>query len=279
MVHPVGVHTQQVVRRPAVAGYFYPADPAGLREQVEACGGDGSLRTPATSVVVPHGSYRQCGAVLGQTLSRVVIPPCCVIVGPSHTGAWMRWRVMERGAYRTPLGEVPIDEPCAAALRMRCPFLLADAGSQRGEHAIEVILPFLQRWGPVDLRVVPVIVGSADAEEVTLFARALAQVARMREAPTLLIASSDLSHYEPRQRAVAHDEALLEAILALDGAALLGRIEERALLMCGMWAVVAVLEAARALGATQGSLVRYGTSAEAGGDPDAVIGYAGVIVR
>lgn len=268
-----------MVRRPAVAGYFYPADRDALTREVDAWRPSAGCGAPTSAVVVPHGSYRHCGVVLGQTLSRVVIPPCCIIVGPSHTGAWMRWSVMERGAYRTPLGEVPIDEPCAAALRMRCPFLLADPGSQRGEHAIEVILPFLQRWGPPDLRVVPVVIGSADAEEVTLLARALAQVVRMREAPTLLIASSDLSHYEPQQRAAAQDEALLEAILALDGDALVRCVEEGGVLMCGVWAVVAVLEAARALGATQASLVRYGTSAEAGGDPDAVIGYAGVVVR
>lgn len=271
--------TPQVVRRPAVAGYFYPADRDTLSRAVDAWRPSLGCGVPATAAVVPHGSYRHCAAALGQTLSRVVIPRCCVIVGPSHTGTSMRWSVMEQGAYRTPLGDVPIDEPCAAALRMRCPFLLADAWSQRGEHAIEVILPFLQRWGPVDLEVVPIVIGSADAHEVTLLARALAQVVRMREEPALLIASSDLSHYEPQQRAAVQDRALLEAILALDGAGLVRCVEDHAVLMCGMWAVVAVLEAARALGATQASLARYGTSAEAGGDPGAVIGYAGVIVR
>ena len=185
---------------------------------------------------------------------------------------------MAAGAYRTPLGDVPIDEPCAEALRQRCPFLEADAWAQRGEHALEVIIPFLQRLGPSDLTVVPIVTGSEDEAELAQMAEALAQTARMSEEPCLFLASADLSHYEPAGRAAAQDGALIERISALDGAGLMRAVREGEALMCGAGAVACVLEAAKALGARRGHLVRYGTSADADGDPHSVTGYAGILI-
>ena len=186
---------------------------------------------------------------------------------------------MEGGAYRTPLGEVPIDVPGAEALRARCPFLEGDAWAQQGEHAIEVVLPFLQRLAPPDLAIVPIITGSRDEEEFKSLSEALAQVVRMQEEPVLLIASTDLSHYEPRERGAAHDRALLEAVRTLEGKALLRCVREQGIVMCGDGAAAAVLDAARTLGGSSATVVRYGTSAEAGGDPGSTTGYAGVVIK
>jgi len=191
----------------------------------------------------------------------------------------MPWSLMAGGAYRTPLGDVPVDEACAGALRSRCPFLTPDAWSQHGEHAIEVLLPFLQRLGPPDLAVVPVITGSDDREEFIQLGEALAQVIRMQEEPVLLVASSDLSHYEPAARGAAHDRCVLDAIQRLDVAALIQGVQDDGVLMCGYGAVACVLDAAKRLGANAATLVQYGTSATAGGDPHSTIGYAGLVVR
>ncbi len=267
-----------VIRRPSVAGYFYPSDRTSLEQAVASLTPHTADPAQALAAIVPHGSLRHAGAVLGATFSRLQIPRRCVLLGPSHTGSWMPWSLMAGGAYRTPLGEVPIDESCAEALMNRCAFLEHDAWSQRGEHAIEVVLPFLQRLGPADLTIVPIITGSDDEEAFSHLAMALAQVIRMQEEPVLLIASSDLSHYVPQLEATAHDQHLLDAIATLQGAALIERVRRDSILMCGYGAVATVLDAARHLGATRTEVVAHQSSAEAGGDPHSAIGYAGVVI-
>jgi AmmeMemoRadiSam system protein B len=267
------------VRRPVVEGYFYPADPAVLDEALDVLlGGAPAAPVRAHALIVPHGSFRHAGAVAAAAWAAVCIPRRVVILGPSHTGSWMPWSVMEHGAYRTPLGEVPVDERGVAALRERCPFLAADAWAQQGEHAIEVVLPFLQRLGPPDLAIVPIITGSSDRGEFSRFSEALTQVVRMQEEPVLLVASTDLSHYEPEARSRELDAALLDAIRTLEGDALLRCLREGQITMCGEGAAVCVLDAARALGAISATVTRYATSADAGGDPDSATGYAGVVI-
>ena len=266
------------VRRPAVAGYFYPAEPEGLREAIDALAQRKGPVSQAHAVIVPHGSLRWSGPIAAAALSQVAIPRRCILLGPSHTASRMRWSLMSAGAYRTPLGDVPVDELYAQALRQRCPFLEADAWAQRGEHALEVIIPFLQRLGPSDLTIVPIVTESEDEAELARMAQALAQTARMSEERCLFLASADLSHDEPAGRAAEQDGALIERISALDGAGLVRAVRDGAARMCGAGAVACVLEAAKALGAHRGRLVRYGTSADAGGDPHSATGYAGIVI-
>ena len=185
---------------------------------------------------------------------------------------------MADGAYRTPLGDVPVDAECAGALLARCAFLERDTWAQRGEHAIEVILPFLQRCGPGDLSMVPIIMDGCDPERCTIMAEALAQVVRLQEEPVLLVASSDLSHYQLQDAGAVQDRRLLQAICALSGAEVVRWVQEERLTMCGDAAVACVLEASVKLGAREAELVRYGTSVESGGDPGSAIGYAGVVI-
>jgi AmmeMemoRadiSam system protein B len=191
----------------------------------------------------------------------------------------MGWSLLTSGAYRTPLGDVPIDAACAETLRARCPFLEPDAWAHRGEHAIEVLLPFLQVLGPRDLTVVPIILGSEEPHELHQLGVGLAHIMRMQEEPVLLIASSDLSHFEPRARAAQQDHDMIETICALDARRLAWEASQGSRRMCGYGAVACVLTAARELGASRGTLVRYGTSADDGGDPMSAIGYAGMVIR
>lgn len=267
------------IRRPAVAGYHYPADAAALSDALDALLPRGIAPQPACAVIVPHDSFRRSGAVAAAALARVAIPARCIVLGPSHTNSWMRWSLMTAGAYRTPLGEVPVDDALADALRTRCPFLEPDAWAQRGEHAIEAIMPFLQRLGPPELAIVPVIVGSDAPEETAALADALYHLVRASHEPVLLIASSDLSHFTPQARATAQDAQLTQAICALDADELRRMIREHAIRMCGEAAVACVLQAAKGLGAKRGRVVTQGTSTEASGDPGSVTGYAGIIIE
>ncbi|MBI2104614.1 MAG: AmmeMemoRadiSam system protein B [Candidatus Omnitrophica bacterium] len=262
-----------------MAGYYYPAEPDALRDAVDAWSRREAPPLPARAVIVPHSSFARSGAIAGAMCARVAIPRRCLLIGPSHTGSRMRWSLMAAGAYQTPLGEVPVDEASAEALRLRCPFLEVDGSAQRGEHALEVVLPFFQRLGPADLTALPIVMGAEDGGEISRLADAIAQTVRMSEEPWLLIASADLSQHEPRDRAVRLDRAVIERIAALDGAGLLRLARERPARMCGAGAAACVLQAAAALGASRGTLVRYGTSADAEGDPHAVTGYAGFLIE
>ena len=266
------------IRRPAVSGYFYPADAERLERAIEAATPRHAARRAAQAVIVPHSSYDRCGEILGSVFGRITIPRRCMIVGPSHAGSWLPWSVLGAGQYRTPLGNVPVEAPLAQALRRACPFLPAEEWSQEGEHAIEVVLPFLQRFGPSDLSIVPVLAGSDDADELCHFTAALAEVVRGAGEPMLLIASTDLTHFQPLDQALVQDRQLIDRLCALDDAGLIRDVQGRGGSMCGYGAAAAVIGAARALGAQQGTLTRYATSAEAEGDPDSVIGYAGIII-
>ena len=266
------------VRRPAVSGYFYPAEAERLRRMIEAAAPRATSPQAVPAVIVPHGSYTRCSAVIGSVFERVAIPRRCIIVGPSHTGSWLPWSILGRGGYRTPLGDVPVDGTLAGAVRNGCPLLPAEDWPQEGEHAIEVVVPFLQHLGPADLSIVPVLVGSDDAEELRRFAAALAEVVRRAEEPVLLIASTDLTHFQPLERTAQRDRQLIAALCALDDTALMREVQDGGGSMCGYGAAAAVIGAARALGARQGALTRYATSAEADGDPDSVTGYAGIII-
>ena len=266
------------IRRPAVAGYWYPTDPRELRHEVARL-----LQTatepasPARGILLPHGSYRHAGSVIGATLGRTIIPRRCIILAPSHLEHWTPWSLLTHGAYRTPLGDIPIDTACAETLRARCPFLAPDETWQRGEHAIEVLLPFLQSLAPADLAIVPVLIGSEDPQEWACVSKALAQAVLMQEEPVLVIASSDLSHYLPEPRTAALDGLLIDAIRRLDAAAFLSAVQEHAAIVCGAAAIACWLGTVTQLGATTATLASYGTSAAAGGDPHSAIGYAGLL--
>ena len=266
-------------RRPAVAGYFYPEPPAELAAAVDALFDDAAAeQIDGRALIVPHGGLTHSGRVAAAAIGAVRVPRRCVILGPSHTGSWMPWSLMVNGSYRTPLGDVPVDEPAAQALRERCPFLETDAWAQPGEHSIEAVLPLLQRRGPADLSIVPIILGTADDGQLSRLSEALVQVVRLQEEPVLLIASTDLSHYETTQRGAEQDAAILGAIRTLDGAAVLQCVREQTAVMCGDAVTACVLDAARALGAARARLVRYSTSARTGGDPGSTTGFAGLVI-
>jgi AmmeMemoRadiSam system protein B len=279
-------------RQAAVAGYFYPKESEELREELgrltrrrsaadrssceTACGG---IPTRQRGAIVPHAGFQYSGRVAGETFSQLEIPKRCVILGPNHSGWGAAWSLMAEGAYATPLGEVPIDEPLARALLETCPLLAADHVAHKAEHAIEVELPFLQWLGPKQLSIVPLVIGSDSAEEYHRVAAALARLISQSGEPVLLLASSDFTHYEPEAVAVEKDSQVIGAIQALDTSEFLRLVRGLPVRMCGYGPVACVLSAARQLGATGATLVRYATSAEAGGDPHSVVGYAGIIVN
>lgn len=270
---------ETAVRHPAVAGRFYPLDAETLRQEVR-----GFLSPPATTpisalgCIAPHAGYVYSGHVAGAVFSALQIPELCLVLCPNHTGMGRPLAIMSEGSWETPLGEVPIDGGFAAALKQLCPVLEEDSAAHRSEHAAEVELPFLQERQS-KLRLVPIALGTRHFEILKQLGEAIAVAIAGQNAPVLILASSDMNHYESDALTRVKDHIAIEAILALDARALYDVITMQHISMCGFGPAVAMLTAARKLGATSAELVKYATSGDISGDRDMVVGYAGVIVR
>jgi MEMO1 family protein len=273
--------TTAAVRHPAVAGRFYPRDPEDLR--AEALGylgqSDSANRVPVRAVgcIAPHAGYMYSGHVAGAVFARVEIPRRCIVMCPNHTGVGRALAILSEGAWETPLGEVPIDGELAAALKQRFPALEEDAAAHRAEHAAEVELPFLQLRQP-ELRFVPIALGTGQFEPLEQLGRALAEVIAAQKDPVLMVASSDMNHYESDAITRVKDHRAIERILTIDPRGLYDVVTQQNISMCGFGPAVAMLTAARGLGAKSAELVKYATSGDVSGDRNMVVGYAGVVV-
>jgi AmmeMemoRadiSam system protein B len=263
-------------REAAFAGTFYRSDARGLSAQVDAFLSGGGLRAPAVGVVVPHAGYIYSGAVAGAVYARVEISATVVVLCPNHTGLGRsRAALWPGGAWRTPLGDVPVDTALCAALA-GAPGVSPDLDAHRREHALEVQLPFLQRSRP-GVAVAPLCLSHLSYPECVRLGEALALAVKASGA--LLVASSDMSHYLPAAAARAADERALTPLLALDPEALYRRVHDERITMCGVIPATVMLVAARALGARTAERIRYAHSGEVSGDDTRVVGYAGVVVR
>ena len=267
------------IRRPKVAGYYYPADRNELESELDRLTPAQDAARPSIAAIVPHGGYHLSGSVTGRTLGGVAIPSRCIILAPNHAGYGAAWSLMAEGAYHTPLGEVPVDRNLACAILKACPLLSSDASAHLAEHAIETTLPFLQRRGPPDLHIVPLVIDADAWETGRSVGHALAHALRLTNTPALIIASAELTHYESREIVCEKDQRLLAAVQALDASRLWAEQAALQNRMCGAGPIACALEAAKLLGASQSRLIDYRTSADFGGDPDSAIGYAGVLVN
>lgn len=266
-----------MIRQPAVAGQFYPASPRELDCAVRALTRDLSKRLRARAIVVPHAGYFYSGAVAGEVYSSVALPERHVIFCPNHTGMGARAAVMAEGAWRMPWGDVPIDKETARKLLLASPLLAHDPMAHRREHSLEVQLPFLHRFLS-SFRFVPVALSHLSLEECRSLGEAVARAVESDPPPPLLVASTDMTHYEPDSAARRKDERAIERILALDPEGLFRTVKQERISMCGVIPVTVVLFAALALGAGSARLLKYATSGEASGDFTQVVGYAGIAV-
>ncbi len=273
------------VRRPWVAGAFYPADPDRLRQTIESCFthrlGPGGLPGTAAperrivAVVCPHAGYMYSGPVAAHSyyhLAAEARPESVVVIGPNHTGMGSPIAMMRSGAWETPLGEMEIDEGLADAIFRASDLIDIDEWAHAREHSIEVQLPFLQYiYGP-GLRFVPICMGFQDLESSREVGRAVAEA--VGGADVVIVASTDLTHQEPQASANRKDRLVLESILSLDEAALQERVRSHRVTMCGYGPVSAAIVASKMLGAEKAELLAYHTSGDVTGDHSAVVGYA-----
>jgi len=273
-----------MIRPPAVAGPFYSASAATLEAEVAGCLDRSALPEPMIAAISPHAGLMYSGPVAGAVYSRIALPATVILIGPNHTGIGPAVSVYPEGAWRMPGGEVSIDRDLAENILAHCPYAEADTSAHQREHCLEVQLPFLQSRRR-HIQIVPIVLGTSDHALCRALGESLAAIIAQRAgpatsagAPPLLVASTDMNHYESDAITREKDRHALDAIERLDPYGLDAAVTTHGISMCGIAPTLAVLHAARALGATSATLVRYATSADQGGDRARVVGYAGFTI-
>jgi AmmeMemoRadiSam system protein B len=265
------------VRSPAVAGRFYPSDPGELEREIGACLAAGAgPKAPAVAVVVPHAGYVYSGAIAGATFSRVVPPDRAVVLGPNHTGRGAKRSLFPKGVWDLPGGGLRVDGDLAESLRIDAS-LEPDTEAHRLEHSIEVELPFLRALR-ADMSFVPICLARLTLAECRDLGKNLARSVERSSERTLVVASTDMSHYLSADVARELDLRAIERVQNLDPEGLYRVVTDLDISMCGFVPTTVTLFAARALGVTRATLVRYGHSGERTFDHTRVVGYAGFVL-
>jgi hypothetical protein len=266
-----------MLRSPAVAGRFYPARPEILREDLERYVVRAAQPIRAIGCVVPHAGYMYSGAVAGEVYGAIDLPSSFIVLCPNHTGLGESLAMCAQGEWLTPLGRVPVDAELARLVLRECGHMRDDPRAHAHEHALEVQLPFLQH-AVSTFTFVPIALGGVPFERLEELGEGLARAIAAAPKPVLLVASSDMNHYEPDSLTRAKDHRAIDQILKLEARGLYDVLHQDRNTMCGYGPVIVMLTAAKKLGASRATLVRYATSADAGGPRDAVVGYAGIVV-
>lgn len=268
-----------IIREPAVAGKFYPSSAQALRKQIEVFIGAQADKEEVIACMLPHAGYIYSGLVAAQTVSCAKIKDKIILIGPNHTGYGARYSIMPAGSWKTPLGQVKIDSELAQCILKRSKYLEADNEAHLYEHSLEVELPLLQYF-KADFQIVPVTLLSDELGALKVIGEEIAAAVKELgiKDSTLIVASSDMTHYESHEEAQKKDGAAIEAVLELNEDKLMGRIRQLNISMCGYAPAITMISAAKILGAKEARLIKYQTSGDVTGDKSSVVGYAGIIV-
>jgi AmmeMemoRadiSam system protein B len=270
-----------MIRNPAVAGQFYPDKREDLSIEIERLAGSiPSKKEDAIGIMLPHAGYMYSGAVAASVLASVNPRQTYIIMGPNHTGLGQPFSVSASDSWKTPLGDVKICAKLIDRMLKDCDILHKDEFAHIHEHSIEVQLPFLQKFFG-EFTFVPVVIAAASLEAYRSIGSSMARSIKGlgMEKSVSIIASSDMTHYESQKSAKDKDSKALDAIIRLDEAALIERVQELDITMCGFAPAAIMISAVKELGAKKARVVKYQTSGDVTGDTSSVVGYAGVIIN
>ena len=269
-----------MIRLPAVAGQFYPANPRELSSLIHRFlkenGEPEKIKVKAC--LVPHAGYIYSGQVAAAVFSRIEIPKKILILGVRHQPLGESLAILSHGQWRTPLGDATIDRALGLRLRAACPVLQEDEVAHSREHSLEVEIPFLQVLQH-EFMFVPIAFGMTDPPELMKIGEGIAEVVEKFYEEVLIVTSSDMNHYQDEATTRRKDKRAIECMERLDPQGLYDVCKRERISMCGLGPAMVMLSAMRKLGVEQGELVKYATSAEISGDSEAVVGYAGMIFR
>lgn len=273
-----------LVRKPAVAGQFYPSDSDELSTKIDECyshplGPGGMPPAPKSdsnvvAVVSPHAGYDYSGPVAAHSylhVSSLPDPDLIVVVAPNHYGIGSGVSTFQTGEWETPLGRMRVDPVASKQLVELAGVAAFDPDAQRLEHSIEVQLPFLQKIYGSTVPLLPVSLLFQDVETASAVSKALVSIVHGRKA--VLVASSDLTHYEPADAAKEKDSALLRQVERMDVEGFYSTLERLQVTACGFGAIATVIETARQLGLAKGELLKYASSGDMTGENLQVVGY------
>jgi MEMO1 family protein len=264
-------------RQAAVAGQFYPGTREQLRTALAELVPQVAKKRRVLGIIAPHAGYVYSGAIAGKVYGQVAMPSSVLIVGPNHHGAGAAAALYPEGEWLTPLGSIAINPRLNALLQQSVPFVEIDSNAHRFEHSLEVQIPFIQHVRP-DATMAALCLGHGDFPAVQEIGRGIAAAVRGYGEDVLIVASSDMTHYESADVARRKDELALVRVLAFDPEGLLKICHSEHITMCGVIPAAVMLVASRELGATQAELAAYGNSGDITGDNNQVVGYAAVSV-
>lgn len=266
------------IREPIVAGQFYPGVKASLEQTLLKLTDKKVKREKAIGAMSPHAGYVYSGAVAGKVFSTLAPKELFIIIGPNHTGMGKPFSVFTEGSWKTPLGSVEVDKEMAGYLIDNSELFKADEVAHAYEHSVEVQIPFLQ-FMMNDFKILPLCVASLNIDELKKAGEEIAKAVKELKRDVTIIASSDMTHYEPHKVAKEKDKQAISAILHMDEDELVKKVTDMDISMCGVAPVVMTLSASKIIGAKEAKLVDYKTSGDASGDYSSVVGYGGVIIK
>jgi len=274
-----------LVRKPAVAGEFYPAEKKTLANDIKRLFDSteavkiGSGRRSVFGAVVPHAGIEYSGSVAAEVFSAIEVPESIILICPNHTPYGKRVSICVEGEWETPLGRVAVDSTLAGLVKQYSDMVSNEPSAHSKEHSIEVILPFIQHVNPKAM-IVPVSImnDSFSYQNCQKLAGDISRAVKAHKKPALIVASSDMNHYEPQQVTIRKDKLAIDRIILMDAKGLFNAVVSHEITMCGYIPAVVAIEACEALGATRAELLRYTTSGETYGDLSSVVGYAGIVI-
>lgn len=280
------------VRKPAVAGRFYEKSATELTRQIEAsfrhehgpgeCPDVADGSPDVRAIVSPHAGYPYSGPVAAHGFGELVAsgtPDAAVILGPNHDGLGDPAALTTADRWATPLGEVQIHDELREHIAEATEVVTLDEHTHDGEHSIEVQVPFLQYVYGDTVPIVPLCLTRQDESTVESVSRALLEATESFDGDVVFVASTDMTHYRTPSVAETQDRKAIDEMEALDGSALLETVSRERISMCGYGTTAAVLDAAKGLGASEGTVLKYATSGDIAGPAREVVGYASVVVR
>ena len=265
-------------RQPVVAGQFYPENPTQLHNDLAKL-----IQVPDTSakvigIIAPHAGYMYSGSIAGRVYGQIQIPETVLIIGPNHHGVGESAALFPDGEWLTPLGPVAINSRLNALIKKHAPSVSFDTVAHQFEHSLEVQVPFLQARKS-DVTIAALCIGTGSFPLLHEIGSGIASAVREYGKNVLMVASSDMTHYESAVSARIKDNLALEKVLAFDPEGLLRVCRMERITMCGVAPVAIMLVAASLLGATTAEMTAYGTSGDVTGDNRQVVAYAAVTIQ
>ncbi len=266
-----------MIRQSAVAGSFYSEDAIQLKTDIEGFVTKECKKHAVLGIVSPHAGYAYSGRVAGNLYSRIKIPDTIVIIAPNHTGYGVPYSIWPGGSWCTPLGNIEVNQEIVNELVNVCDLIEKDHKAHIYEHAAEVQLPFIQYFNPY-IKIVVIVISSRNFGEIKNIGKSLSLTLQKLCPDALVVASSDMSHYETQTSAQRKDKIAIDEILTLNENDLYRKVHDLHITMCGMYPTIIMLVCSKERGATKAELICYATSGDITGDYDKVVGYAGIIV-